>query len=105
MTGLPVNPSSTMWLSNSALPHARKYPGISHSTSSVRHERILDRSVCRNPSMYRSTVRLLSDMRLGWDRSQSVDSRYMKGYHMITIWTLHLYSRHCERRPDSASET
>src|SRR5687768_14280640 len=76
MTGLPVNPSSTMWLSNSALPRARKYPGISHSTSSVRHERILERSVCRNPSMYRSTVRLLSDMTMGlWSRSACVRDR------------------------------
>src|SRR5260370_19013022 len=41
--GWPTNPSSTMCLAKSSLPRTSNAPGITHSTSSVRQDRICGR--------------------------------------------------------------
>ena len=50
--GCPVNASPSICLSNSLFPFVWNAPGMSHSTSSVRHDRISAWSVLVNASIY-----------------------------------------------------
>src|SRR5688572_26592212 len=62
MMGRPTKPSFSICLSKASFPRTWKVPGISHSTSSVRHDRICPWSPVRKPSIYVSIVSLLSLM-------------------------------------------
>ena len=60
MARLPTKPVSTMCSAKASSPRVWNAPGISHSTSSVRQDRICSRSLLLKPSMYLSTIFWLS---------------------------------------------